>query len=354
MSLSTVASSNNSVKVDAVSPGSVGSVLDDAALMSYLEKPKTASMRDAYGETLTRLGAEIKDIVVVGADTTGSIKTSLFGQKYPDRFFNVGIAEQNLVSIAAGLAMAGKVAFASTYAVFAPGKCVDQMRNAIAYPELNVKLVASHAGISVGPDGASHQELEDLATMRAIPNMKVVVPSDSLSTARLVEILSRTSGPFYMRIARPNCPVIYTPELAEKIEIGSATVFRDGSDATIVACGLLVYESLLAAKKLHDENGLSVAVIDMTSVKPLDANTLVKFAQKTGYIVSAEEHNIMGGLGGAVAEILAEDRPTPMRRVGTRDTFGESGEDKELMQKYGLNANNIAKTLTELRSKARR
>src|SRR5579875_612004 len=327
---------------------------DDGAFSKYLEKPKMASMRDAYGESLTKLGGEIKDIVVVGADTTGSIKTSLFGQKFPERFFNVGIAEQNLVSIAAGLAMAGKVAFASTYAVFAPGKCVDQMRNAIAYPEVNVKLVASHAGISVGPDGASHQELEDLATMRAIPHMRVVAPSDSLSTSRLVEILARTSGPFYMRIARPNCPVIYTPELAANMNLGKATVFRDGSDATIVACGLLVYEGLIAAKKLREENGLSVAVIDMSSIKPLDSSTLIKFADKTGYVVSAEEHNILGGLGGAIAEVLGEDRPTPMRRIGTRDTFGESGEDKELMLKYGLNANNIAKTLVELRSKARR
>jgi len=308
------------------------------------------SMRDAYGETLARLGAEIPEIVVVGADTTQSIKTSLFGQKFPDRFFNVGIAEQNLVSVAAGLAMAGKIAFASTYAVFAPGKCVDQMRNAIAYADLNVKLVASHAGLSVGPDGASHQELEDLATMRAIPNMKVVVPSDSLSTSRLVEVLARTPGAFYMRISRPNCPVVYTPEQASQIDLGKASILAEGNDATIVACGLLVYEAMLAARTLNQSHGLSVAVIDMTSIKPLDSEMLIKFASKTGYVVTAEEHNILGGLGGAVSEVLSENKPTPVKRIGTHDTFGESGEHMELLGKYGLTATNIANAVLNLRS----
>ncbi len=214
-------------------------MLSEEIIGNILEKSKKGSMRDAYGEALVKLGGELKDLVVVGADTTGSIKTSLFGAKFPNRFFNVGIAEQNLVSVAAGLAIAGKIAFASTYAVFAPGKCVDQMRNAIAYPEVNMKLVASHAGISTGPDGASHQELEDIATMRVIPQMKVVVPSDASSTGRLVEILARTKGPFYMRIARPDCPVIYSPEQAsEMINLGNATVLREGKDATVVACGL--------------------------------------------------------------------------------------------------------------------
>ncbi|MDG6922623.1 MAG: transketolase family protein [Nitrososphaerota archaeon] len=314
----------------------------------------SASMRDAYGETLAKLGSELKNIVVLGADTTGSIKTSIFGQKFPERFFNVGIAEQNLVSVAAGLAMAGKISFASTYAVFAPGKCVDQMRNAIAYPEINVKLVSSHAGVSVGPDGASHQELEDLATMRAIPNMRVMVPSDAPSTSAIVEIVARTPGPFYVRIARPNCPIIYPPDKVATMKVGGSTVFREGSDATILSCGLLTYEAILAAKKLEIENRLSVGVVDLYSVKPLDRSTIVKVATTSGYIVTAEEHNILGGLGGSVAEVLGEDRPTPIRRVGTKDTFGESGEDKELMIKYGLTATDIAKSVLEVRASVKK
>ena len=318
-------------------------------MAELLQRPKSSSMRDAYGETLASLGEKIKEIVVLGADTTGSIKTSIFGEKFPKRFFNVGIAEQNLVSVAAGLAMAGKIAFASTYAVFAPGKCVDQMRNAIAYPEVNVKLVASHAGISVGPDGASHQELEDLATMRAIPNMNVVVPSDPTSTRRLVEILAKTRGPFYMRIARPNCSIIYTPEkAASSINLGKATVLREGSDVSILACGLLVYEALVAAKKLSSEHSISASVYDIHTVKPLDSEAIIKAAKTTGRVVSAEEHNILGGLGGAIAEVLSESYPVMMRRVGTMDTFGESGEHGELMIKYGLTANNIANKALEL------
>lgn len=318
------------------------------------EKPRPSSMRDAYGEALARLGNEISDIVVLGADTTGSIKTSIFGTKFPERFFNLGIAEQNLVSIAAGLATAGKISFASTYAVFAPGKCVDQMRNAIAYPEINVKLVSSHAGISVGPDGASHQELEDIATMRVIPNMKVLVPADAPSTGRITEIIARTSGPFYVRIARPNCPTIYSTQQTSAMEVGKSTTFTDGSDAVIFSCGLLTYEGIEASKKLKLEHDLSVGVVDLYSIKPIDQDKIVRMASKAGYVVTAEEHNVYGGLGGAVAELLSEERPTPMRRIGTRDTFGESGEDKELMVKYGLTADEITRKVLEVRSLARK
>jgi transketolase len=301
------------------------------------------------------MGTELPGVVVVGADTTGSIKTSLFGAKFPERFFNVGIAEQNLVSVAAGLAMAGKIAFASTYAVFAPGKCVDQMRNAIAYPWVNVKLVSSHAGISTGPDGASHQELEDIATMRAIPNMRVVVPCDAGSTGRLVEIIAKTEGPFYMRIARPDCPTIYTREQAGRaINLGRATLLEEGSDGTIIACGLLVYEALVAAKKLKAQNSLNVRVLDMETIKPLDSESILKAAKETGFIVSAEEHNVLGGLGGAIAEVVSESAPTLVKRIGTIDTFGESGESGELMAKYGLNANNIAAKVLEARSASQR
>jgi transketolase len=311
-------------------------------------------MRDAYASTLVRLGSELKDLVVIGADTTGSIKTAQFGEKFPDRFFNVGIAESNLVSVAAGLAIAGKTAFASTYAVFAPGKCVDQIRNAIAYPDISVKIVASHAGISVGPDGASHQELEDIATMRVIPNMRVVVPSDPRSTSRLVEVLALNSGPFYMRIARPDCPVIYTDSQSSSIGLGRSMVLRDGNDCTIIACGLLVYEALVAARQLYVENSLSVRVIDMLSIKPIDQNSILKAASETGAIVTAEEHNVIGGLGGAVAEVTSDKYPVLIRRVGTMDTFGESGESKELMIKYGLTAANISQKILELKIATRK
>lgn len=325
-------------------------VLSPEEIGDILDKPKKGSMREAFGETLVRLGSELKDIVVVGADTTGSIKTSLFGAKYPERFFNVGIAESNLVSVAAGLGIAGKIPFASTYAVFAPGKCVDQIRNAIAYPEVNMKLVASHAGISVGPDGASHQELEDIATMRAIPNMHVVIPSDPNSTSRLVEILARDKGPYYMRIARPDCPFIYSAAQASSIRKGGSMTVRDGSDATIIACGLLVYEALIAARKLATENSLNVRVVDMLSIKPIDEMAIIKAASATGGIVTAEEHNVIGGLGGAVAEIVVENYPVHMRRIGTQDTFGESGESGELMIKYGLTASNISAKILELKN----
>lgn len=315
-----------------------------------MAKPTLLSMRDAYGEALARLGEENEKIVVVGADTTASIKTSIFGAKFPERFFNVGIAEQNLVSVAAGLALAGKVAFASTYAVFAPGKCVDQIRNAIAYPNLDVKIVASHAGLSVGPDGASHQELEDIATMRVIPNMRVVVPADAPSTSKLTEIIANHQGTFYMRIARPNCPTIYDEGLAESIRLGRSVELSEGEDATIFACGLLVYEALRASQLLKSEHNLSVGVVDMSSIKPLDSDMVLKRAQKTGYIVTAEEHNILGGLGGAISEVLSEKRPTPIFRVGTQDTFGESGEHQELMEKYGLTARNIANAVLNVRT----
>jgi transketolase len=337
-----------------VENSSLAQVFSTQKITEILDKPKKGSMRDAYASALIKLGSEIKDIVVVGADTTGSIKTAQFGEKFPDRFFNVGIAESNLVSVAAGLAIAGKIAFASTYAVFAPGKCVDQIRNAIAYPDVDVKIVASHAGISVGPDGASHQELEDIATMRAIPNMSVMVPSDPSSTTRLVEILALTTGPFYMRIARPDCPFIYSQDQVSSVSLGQSVTLRDGNDATIIACGLLVYEALIAARNLARDHSLNVRVIDMLSIKPIDQSAIVRAAAESGAIVTAEEHNVIGGLGGAVAEITSEKHPVLIRRVGTLDTFGESGEPKELMAKYGLTANNISQKVLELKMLSRK
>ncbi|HUK80198.1 MAG TPA: transketolase family protein [Nitrososphaerales archaeon] len=299
---------------------------------------KQAAMRDAYGEALLELGAVNRDVVVVGADTTGSLKSGVFGSKYPERFFNVGIAEQNLVSIAAGLALAGKIAYSGTYAIFVPGKCVDQIRNNICYPDLNVKLVCSHGGISVGPDGASHQQVEDIAIMRAIPKMKVVVPADAPSTKGIVKAIAAIHGPFYVRLTRSATPVVY--EEGFEYKLGQANVIREGSDVVVFACGIMVPEALRAAESLKAK-GVSAAVIDMHTVKPIDSDTIQKFAQKCGGVVTAEEHNVLGGMGSAVAEVLGERRPTPMKRVGVMDTFGESGDPGELLKKYGLTAASV-------------
>jgi transketolase len=295
-------------------------------------------MRDAYGEALLELGASNPKVVVLGADTTGSMKSGVFATKFPDRFFNVGIAEQNLMGIAAGFALAGKIPFAGTYAIFVPGKCVDQIRNNIAYPNLNVKVVCSHGGISVGPDGASHQQVEDIAIMRAIPKMNVIVPSDAVSTKAIVEAIADIGGPFYVRLTRPSTPIVY--EGGFEYKHGKATVVADGSDVSIIACGTMVPEAVKAAASLKGK-GVSAAVVDLHTIKPIDAETIVKFAQKCGRVVTAEEHNVMGGMGSAVAEILSESLPTPMKRVGVMDTFGESGDSGELMKKYGLTAANI-------------
>lgn len=299
---------------------------------------KQAAMRDAYGDALLELGATNPEVVVIGADTTGSLKSGVFATKFPERFFNVGIAEQNLVSIAAGMALAGKVAYAGTYAIFVPGKSVDQIRNNIAYPNLNVKIVCSHGGISVGPDGASHQQVEDIAIMRAIPRMKVIVPADSVSTKSAIKAIASIPGPFYVRLTRPSTPVVYDSSFEYKL--GVANVLREGGDVALMACGIMVPEALKAAEALKAK-GVSAAVVDILTIKPIDTETITKIARNCGRVVTAEEHNIMGGMGSAVAEILGENAPTLMKRVGVMDTFGESGEAGELLKKYGLTAANI-------------
>ncbi|HXW94744.1 MAG TPA: transketolase family protein [Nitrososphaerales archaeon] len=306
---------------------------------------KQAAMRDAYGEALLELGEANRDVVVVGADTTGSLKSGVFGTKYPERFFNVGIAEQNLVSIAAGLALAGKIAYSGTYAIFVPGKCVDQIRNNICYPNLNVKLVCSHGGISVGPDGASHQQVEDIAIMRAIPRMKVIVPADAPSTKGIVRAIATIPGPFYVRLTRSATPVIY--EGGFEYKFGEANVLLDGSDVAIFACGIMVPESLRAAESLKAK-GVSAAVVDVHTVKPIDSETVLNFARKCGRVVTVEEHNILGGMGSAVAEVLGERHPTHMKRIGVMDTFGESGDPGELLKKYGLTADSIEQAASGL------
>ncbi|MEO9309201.1 MAG: transketolase family protein [Nitrososphaera sp.] len=311
-------------------------------------------MRTAYGKTLLEIGDENPSVVVLGADTTDSLKTADFGKKFPNRFFNVGIAEANLVSVAAGLAISGKVAFASTYAIFVPGRCVDQIRNAIAYPSpgdkkgLNVKLVVSHGGISVGADGGSHQQIEDIAIMRAIPHMSVLVPADSIAVSKLTWIISQKYGPYYMRMARSATPIVHTE--GQEFEIGKGIIMREGSDCTIAATGITVKMALDAADSLRSE-GISCKVIDSFSVKPIDADLLEKSARQTGCIVTCEEHNIMGGFGSAVSELVSETYPVPIKRIGVADKFGESARDNEiplLLEKHGITSLNIAKAVKEV------
>ena len=311
---------------------------------------KSGTMRDAYGEALLQLGADNPQLVVLGADTTGSLKSGVFQSRFPERFFNVGIAEQNLVAIAAGFALASKVAFAGTYAIFVPGKCVDQIRNNIAYPELDVKIVCSHGGISVGPDGASHQQVEDIAIMRAIPRMKVIVPSDSVSTKSIITSIAGIRGPFYVRLTRPTTPIVY--EDGFEYALGKANMITDGGDVAIVGCGIMVPEAIRAAESLKTR-GISASVVDLHTIKPIDEETITKLAQKCGCLVTVEEHNIMGGMGSAVAEVLGEQRPTPMKRVGVMDTLGESGEAPELLKKYGLSAPNIEEAAVEVMKRRR-
>ncbi len=314
----------------------------------------TPDMRTEYGRALLEIGRDNDDVVVLGADTTDSLKTAGFGREFPDRLFNVGIAEGNMVSMAAGLAYSGKIPFASTYAIFLPGRAVDQIRNNVAYPTrddrrgLNVKLVASHGGLSVGADGGSHQQLEDIAIMRAIPNFTVLVPADSASVYSLTHTMAKVYGPFYMRMARSKTTMVYDDNC--DILPGKATILRDGSDCTIAACGITVAMALEAASTLHKE-GISCQVLDVFSIKPIDDITLEKAARHTGRILTCEEHNIIGGMGSAVAESVSSSYPVIVRRVGVNDTFGESARDAqvpELLAQHGLSSINITKQVREL------
>lgn len=311
-------------------------------------------MRTVYGETLLKIGEENSEVVVVGADTTDSIKTKAFGKRFPNRFFNVGIAEGNLLTIAAGLASEGKIPFASTYAIFLPGRCVDQIRNAIAYPTrdgkkgLNVKMVVSHGGLSVGADGGSHQQIEDIGIMRVIPNINVMIPSDTVSVEKLTRIISKTYGPFYMRMSRSKTPIIHSAD--QTFEIGKGIVLQDGSDCTIAACGITVKMALEAASALKQE-GVSCRVVDMFSVKPIDSDLIEKSARETGGIVTCEEHNIMAGFGSAVSEIVCEKYPVPTGRIGVHDKFGESARDSEiplLLEKHGITSTHISSAVKDI------
>lgn len=299
---------------------------------------KLESQREYWAKALVELGKKRKDIVVLSADLSSSVKTSLFAKDFPERHFNVGIAEQNMMSIAAGLAACGKTAFASTFAAFGTGRVYDQIRQSIAYPKLNVKIIATHAGITVGGDGATHQIVEDLALMRALPNMTVIVPADAPETYRAIKAVADYIGPVYVRMGRANIPTITNSK--GKFKIGKATVLRDGDDVSLIGTGIMVSRCLLAAEELK-KHKISARVIDLSTIKPLDEKTIVKAARETGGVVTAEEHSSIVGMGSAVAMCLVENAHVPMKRVGIPDVFGQSGDSDELMETYGLTAENI-------------
>ena len=297
--------------------------------------------REAYGNSLVEL-AEKYDYVVLDADLAEATKTVKFKKAYPERFFDCGIAEGNMISVAAGLAAAGKMAFASSFAMFAAGRAFEQVRNSVGYPHLNVKIGATHAGITVGEDGATHQCLEDIALMRTIPGMTIVNPCDAVEARAAVEAAMQTYGPFYLRFGRCACPVLCGEDY--KFELGKGVLMRDGKDATVIATGYMVHLALEAAQALAAE-GIDVRVINIHTIKPLDKDIILKAARETGAIVTAEEHNIIGGLGSAVAETVCEGCPVPVLRVGVEDRFGKSGKGPPLREEYGLTVENIADKL---------
>ena len=301
--------------------------------------------REAYGNALAEFGSDNR-IVVLDADLSKSTKTETFKKKYPERFFNMGIAEGNMMATAAGIATCGKVVFASTFAMFAAGRAYEQVRNSIGYPGLNVKIGATHAGISVGEDGASHQCIEDLALMRVIPGMVVLSPSDAVETRLAVKAAIEHDGPVYLRLGRLNVPVIYD-ETNFTFELGKGITLYEGTDVTIIATGLMVHAAM-EAKILLENEGIKARIIDMHTIKPIDKDIIIKAAKETGALVTAEEHNVIGGLGSAVAEVLTGNYPAPLKMVGVEDKFGKSGKPERLLEMYGLTAQNIVSKAKEV------
>ncbi len=301
--------------------------------------------RAAYGEFLVEKGAQRKDLVVMDADLSGSTKTKEFAKTYPERFVNCGIAEQDLMAEAAGIALSGHVVCASTFAMFAAGRAYEIIRNSIGYTNANVKVCATHAGITVGEDGASHQTFEDIALMREIPGMVVVNPADAVSAKKLLNEVVDTEGPAYVRLGRSGVPVIYDEN--SDIKVGTANTVREGSDVTIIATGIMVADAIEAAEELANE-GVYARVIDMHTIKPIDETTIINAARENGPIVTAEEHSVIGGLGSAVAEVVVQKQPVKMAMVGQKDTFGESGKPTELREKYGLTKADIVKAVKEV------
>ena len=294
--------------------------------------------RESFGKALVELGKENKDVVVLTADLAGATKTSLFEKEFPDRFINVGIAEQNLIGISAGLATTGKIPFASTFAMFAAGRAYDQIRNSVAYPKLNVKICGTHAGVTVGEDGATHQMLEDLGMMRGLPNMTVMCTSDDRETKWAVEEISKMDGPVYLRLCRLNTPQIYGEE--QDFKIGKGVQIGNGTDATVFATGVVVPEAIKAKEEL-EKQGINIRVVDIHTIKPIDKELIIKCAKETKKLVSIEDHNIIGGLGSAISEVLTEEYPAKLIRMGMKDRFGESGPAKELLRYFGLTSEDI-------------
>lgn len=294
--------------------------------------------RQSYGEKLAELGEKNKDIIVLDADLSAATKTSIFAKKFPERFFDMGIAEQDMISTAAGLATFGKTVFASSFAMFACGRSYDQIRNSVAHPKLNVKICASHAGITVGEDGATHQMLEDLGMMRGLPNMTVMCTSDDRETKWAVEEISKMDGPVYLRLCRLNTPQIYGEE--QDFKIGKGVQIGNGTDATVFATGIVVPEAIKAKEEL-EKQGINIRVVDIHTIKPIDKELIIKCAKETKKLVSIEDHNIIGGLGSAISEVLTEEYPAKLIRMGMKDRFGKSGPAKELLKYFGLTSEDI-------------
>ena len=301
--------------------------------------------RQAYGDALVELGANNKDLVVMDADLSKSTMTVGFSKAFPDRFFNMGIAEQNMYGVAAGLAASGKTVVASTFAMFATGRAFEIIRNSIGYPHLNVKICATHAGVTVGEDGASHQAIEDIALMRSIPGMTVLNPSDGVSAKKAVEAAVAMDGPVYVRLGRAAVPFVYDEDM--DFEIGKGLTVKEGSDVTIIATGIMVNEAIQAAEKLEAE-GISARIIDIHTIKPIDEEIIIKAAKETKGIVTAEEHSVIGGLGSAVAEVTAKNAPAKIKMIGIQDRFGQSGKPDQLMKEYGLTADDIVSACKEI------
>jgi transketolase len=306
---------------------------------------KLTGIREAYGETLAALGELYPEIVVLDADLSGSTKTSLFAKKFPDRFFNMGVAEQNLMGTAAGLAASGKTVFASTFAIFASGRAWEQVRYSIAYNKLNVKIVASHGGVTVGEDGGSHQSTEDIAIMRVLPGMRVIVPMDGKEMREVIKTIVKIPGPFYIRSSRVKFPLFLGDDYT--FELGKGKILREGKDISLIGCGLMVSQCLEAAEILAKE-GIAARVVNLSTIKPIDEELLLDCSLNTGGIVTAEEHSVIGGLGSAVAEVLSGKHPTPIVRVGVQDRFGVSGSSPDLLEYLGLTPGNIVKAAQQI------